>query len=241
MARDKLYSGHRPDVVDFVFDESVAEVFPDMIRRSVPGYETIISMIGCIAEKYACKGSTVYDLGCSLGAVTLSMASRIEPGSVNFICIDNSPDMITRCQANLEKQLDARSFQCVESDICDTEISDASVVVMNFSLQFLDPGIRDELVRRIYSGLLPGGVLILSEKVGRRNDVEREFSNGLYQQFKKANGYSDLEISQKRSALERVMILNTVDEHLDRMDRSGFSLTQQWFQALDFCSFIARK
>ena len=241
MVRDKLYAGQRADVVDFVFDDSVAEVFPDMIRRSIPGYETIVSMIGCIAETYAIQGSHVYDLGCSLGASTLSMASRIEPGRVRYICIDNSQDMISRCMANLEKHIGGEELQCVESDICDTEISNASVVVMNFSLQFIDPQLRNELVQGIYNGLHPGGVLILSEKVDGGDEASRLFHNALHEQFKKANGYSELEISQKRSALENVMILNTIEEHLDRLSRCGFSSVRQWFQTLGFCSFIGQK
>ena len=241
MVRDKLFSGPRPDVVDFVFDDSVAEVFPDMIRRSVPGYETIVSLIGCISEKYAIPASNVYDLGSSLGASTISMASRIEAGRVSHICIDNSPDMIARCQANLEKRLGGSTFQCIEADICEVEITNASIVVMNFSLQFVPPDMRDGVVRRICDGMLTGGILIVSEKVNDSDQDPGGVIAGLHEQFKKANGYSDLEISQKRSALENVMILDSAQEHLERLQRCGFSVTRQWFQALGFHSFIALK
>jgi tRNA (cmo5U34)-methyltransferase len=241
MVRDKLFSGPRPDLVDFIFDDSVAEVFPDMIRRSVPGYETIVSLIGCIAGKYALPGSNVYDLGCSLGASTISMASRIEVGRVSHICIDNSPDMIARCQENLETRVGGSAFQCIKADICDVEIANASVVVMNFSLQFIAPELRDGVLRKICDGMLSGGILILSEKVNDSDQDPGGLIAVLHEQFKKANGYSDLEISQKRSALENVMILDSGQEHLERLQRCGFSVYRQWFQALGFHSYVALK
>ena len=92
--QDKLYAQPVEQIVDFVFDERVAGVFPDMIRRSVPGYENIIALLGLIAEQYARDNSRIYDLGCSLGAATFSMRKRARRKNLRFIAVDNAAAMI---------------------------------------------------------------------------------------------------------------------------------------------------
>ena len=71
---DNIYAKALNKVDDFKFDESVVDVFPDMIQRSVPGYETIVHTIGELAKIAVTPNTVVYDLGCSLGAVSLSVA-----------------------------------------------------------------------------------------------------------------------------------------------------------------------
>ncbi len=237
--RDKLFLGKEDYLVDFAFDRSVADVFTDMIRRSVPGYDALIAMIGCIAEDHAIRGTRVYDLGCSLGAAVLSMHSRISPGEVRYICVDNSREMLTRCGSRLESQLDRSLYDLVHQDIRETEITNASVVVMNFTLQFIQPEARDALIRKIFNGMLDGSVLILSEKVHSGCEDTDRLLNSLHEQFKRTNGYSDLEISRKRIALENVMILDSVDEHCRRLKKVGFLHVCQWFQGMNFRSFLA--
>lgn len=237
--RDRLFLGEEDYLVDFVFDESVADVFTDMIRRSVPGYDALIAMIGCIAGDYAVRGTRVYDLGCSLGAAVLSMHARISPGEVRYLCVDSSMEMLARCGSRLDSQLDRSLYDLVHQDVRETEIVNASVVVMNFTLQFIQPEARDALIRKIYEGMVDGGVLILSEKVRSGCDDTDRLLDRLHGQFKRANGYSDLEISRKRTALENVMILDTVDEHCRRLRGNGFSGVWQWFQGMNFRSFLA--
>lgn len=238
---DKLFREKKDYLVDFVFDQSVADVFTDMIRRSVPGYDALIAMIGGVAASHAVEGTRIYDLGCSLGASVLSMHSRIRPGKVRYICVDNSMEMLNRCEEYLSSQLDESLYDLVHRDIRELEIVNASVVVMNFTLQFIHPEARDAVIRTIYDGMLEGGALILSEKAHSGNDGADRLLNILHEQFKRTNGYSELEISQKRIALENVMILDSVDEHCQRLQRNGFSHVCQWFQGMTFRSFLAVK
>lgn len=162
-AKDTIYQNNDP-VTAFVFDDKVADVFADMINRSVPGYGTIIAMIGTLAERYAQPDSVCYDLGCSLGAATLSMQQNIKATGCKIIAIDNSLAMITRCQQVIGKdssQIDV-SLRC--ADILEVDISNASLVVLNFTLQFVPLVQRAQLISKIYAGMKPGGMLILSEK-----------------------------------------------------------------------------
>ncbi|SEA72208.1 tRNA (cmo5U34)-methyltransferase [Thiothrix caldifontis] len=241
MQRDSIYALPQGQVVDFAFNEAVADVFPDMIRRSVPGYETIIGLLGVIARRYAQPNTQIYDLGCSLGAATLSMASQVRADGVRFVCVDNSVAMTRRCEQILQRHLPMGQFQVECADIQAISLEKASVVVLNFTLQFLKPAERLLMLCKIYEGLLPGGVLILSEKLQFADASEQALLTDIHLEFKRANGYSELEISQKRSALENVLIPDTFEQQVERLQAAGFSQTVKWFQGFNFASLLAVK
>ncbi|HET8808605.1 MAG TPA: carboxy-S-adenosyl-L-methionine synthase CmoA [Methylophaga sp.] len=238
---DNIYASPLEKMVDFRFDERVADVFPDMIQRSVPGYGTLITNIGIIAGHYAQNDSDCFDLGCSLGAVTLSMRQRIKAANCRIIAIDNSAAMIERAERIMAADNNRVPVDLRHEDIKDSVIKNASVVVMNFTLQFIAPDLRDDLIKKIYNGLKPGGVLIISEKLAFADNRSQQLQQQLHLDFKRANGYSDLEISQKRNALENVLIPETTKAHHQRFQAAGFSQIEQWFQCFNFASFIAIK
>ena len=239
--KDKIYADQHDMLVDFSFNEHVADVFPDMIRRSVPGYENLITLIGLLAKEYVLANSRVYDLGCSLGAATLSMRHHIPHRDCSMVAVDNSSAMIQRCEKIMARDTSAIPVELICADIQEVNIQNASLVVLNFTLQFLAPAQRLALLQKIYHGLLPGGVLVLSEKLVFDNSDEQATLDRLHLDFKKANGYSDMEISQKRSALENVLIPDTLQQHQDRLHEAGFSRAYQWFQCFNFSSLIAFK
>jgi tRNA (cmo5U34)-methyltransferase len=240
--QDEIYASPLNEIIDFDFDEKVAEVFPDMIQRSVPGYGTMISTIGILAAKYAQPNSRCYDLGCSLGAVSLSMRQRINQPDCKIIAVDNSEAMVERGMELLASDNSSRvPVEMVCADIQDIAIEDASVVVLNFTLQFIPLDQRLALITRIYQGLKPGGVLILSEKMAFEDQIKQAFHTEAHHDFKRANGYSDLEISQKRTALDRVMIPESLARHKERLRKAGFPVSEVWFQCFNFASMIAIK
>ncbi len=239
---DAIYASALDEIIDFRFDNKVVDVFPDMIQRSVPAYGTLISAIGILAGRYAQADSHCYDLGSSLGAVTLAMRQRINVDNCDIIAVDSSQEMVSKGQALI--QTDSTSDVPVEmlcADILDIDIENASVVVMNYTLQFIPLQQRLELIKNIYQGLNPGGVLVLSEKLAFENAQEQDFYTEAHHDFKRANGYSDLEISQKRSALENVLIPETLTCHQQRLAEAGFAFSTKWFQCFNFVSMIAIK
>lgn len=238
---DNIYALLRTKVPPFEFNEEVVSVFPDMIQRSVPGYSLTLPLIGLIAQRCAQPDSNLYDLGCSLGAATLAMRHHVQQPNCQIISVDNSPAMLAELQTILAQDNGAIPVQLQEADIRDVLIENASIVVLNFTLQFIDPEDRTVLVRRIYDGLRSGGVLILSEKVIFANETQNERFIALHHDFKRANGYSDLEISQKRTAIENVLIPETVEQHQNRLVSAGFVTSEVWFQALNFVSMLAIK
>ncbi len=237
---DRLFATERQPE-DFRFDASVARVFPDMIRRSVPGYTTIIPMIEVITEQYAQPGTNCYDLGCSLGASTLAMRHGIANRNCGLIGVDNSSAMLERCQhyIALDDSTLPVTLRC--EDILVTELENSSVTTLNFTLQFVPPEQRSELLTRIAEATRPGGVLILSEKICFESANEQSVQTRLHHEFKRANGYSDLEISQKRSAIEQVLIPETLSAHKQRLTNAGFDQILVWYQCFNFVSMLAIK
>lgn len=241
MSKDTLFSAPIEKLGDFTFDESVAEVFPDMIQRSVPGYSNIITAIGMLAARFVTEYSNVYDLGCSRGAGILSIRRNVEKSGVKIIGVDNSEPMVERCRRHLEAYHSDIPVEILCDDIRHIEIKNASMVILNFTLQFLPREDRLALLRKIYQGLNPNGVLVLSEKFTFEDHTINELLIDLHHTFKRANGYSELEVSQKRTALENVMLTDSIDTHKARLKQAGFSQVELWFQCFNFGSMVAIK
>lgn len=238
---DIIYANPLAEVSRFAFDQRVVDVFPDMIKRSVPGYATIINMIGNLAERYVQANSQCYDLGCSLGAATLAMRHRIQAANCKIIGVDNSAAMIARCQQVIAADSGEVPVELIEAKIQDVVLHDASMAVLNFTLQFIPVEERLEILRNICSGLNSGGVLIISEKVAFDDEPHQQLMTELHHNFKRANGYSDLEIAQKRAAIENYLVPETLDAHRQRLRQAGFGSVDVWFQCFNFASLIAIK
>ncbi len=244
MTTDKIYknkSGDRP----FRFNDEVAKVFPDMLRRSIPGYEASIEAIGALAARYVQQDTNCYDLGCSLGAATLAMRQGIRQSGCRIVAVDTAPAMVKRCRDIVAE--DDRRFapttavEVVQADIRDVDIANASMVVLNYTLQFLDMKDRDAMVQRICDGMNDGGLLVLSEKVVDEDPEMEALLVDLHHEHKRRNQYSSMEISRKRAALENVLVPETVASHRDRLKKAGFGNTAVWLRNFNFVSIIAIK
>ena len=236
--RDNLFNANI-DIADFRFDKEVVEVFDDMVRRSVPGYDSMIQMIGLIARMYGQDNTNYYDLGSSTGAISLAIALNNKHQKNTFFAIDNSEEMVSKCKQNLESKIDNLQATC--ADINQIHIENASIVVLNLTLQFIDVKDRSNLIKKIYEGLNPGGVLIISEKIHFEDTETQNQITNLHIDFKKENGYSELEIANKRQAIENVLITDTKTIHIERLKDSGFKDTSCFFQCLNFVSFLSVK
>ena len=250
MAQDRIYSAPLDRVGDFEFDDSVADVFPDMIRRSVPGYSSMLSMIAQCARMYAKPETNVYDLGCSLGAGTLLIRDNAIAGC-QIHAVDNSEAMIARLTSILSEQRIDRaaplaadqgpSVKLHLADIREVPITDASFVVLNLTLQFLTPADRQPFLQKVADGMLQGSALLLSEKICFEDEAQQELMTHLHHDFKRAHGYSELEIAQKRTAIENRLIPETLDAHVERLKAVGFRTVAPWFQCFTFASILAVK
>jgi tRNA (cmo5U34)-methyltransferase len=243
MARDEIFSKTDPRHGAFEFNEAVARVFPDMLQRSIPGYAQTIEAIGMLARRGVQADSQCYDLGCSLGAATLAMRHHIMVAGCRILAVDNAPAMVERCRELVAADVAAhKSLTPVEvllADLQDVAVENASMVVMNYTLQFLPPGDRAPAIRRIANGMRPGGVFVLSEKV---IDEDQHFDQALidlHHDFKRRNAYSELEIARKRAAIDNVLIPETVATHVTRLKEAGFRQAGVWLRWFNFVSLLA--
>ena len=236
--RDKLFNNNS-DISDFRFDESVVAVFDDMVKRSVPGYEAMIQMVGLVARTYGKDHTNYYDLGSSTGVTTLALSLNNKHKNNKIIAVDNSPQMVKKCQRNLSGKVD--NFKTICADINDITIENASIVVLNLTLQFVEVKKRSILIQKIYDGLIPGGILIISEKIHFNDEENQKQLARLHLDFKRANGYSELEIANKRQSLENILITESKQTHLERLKICGFRESSCYFQCLNFASFLSVK
>lgn len=243
MSKDDLFARPQADLSGFEFDTAVADVFPDMIQRSVPGYASAVAISGFLAQRFAKPGTRLYDLGCSLGATSLAMAKALGPEQNNceVIGVDNSEAMLAKARHLLASNSEHSNISLICADINEVELRNASVVALNYTLQFIELDQREALLRRLASGMNSGGVLILSEKITFDDERLADLFSDLHHDFKRSKGYSDLEISQKRAALENVLIPETLTMHQQRLRSAGFTRVELWFQCLNFASLLAFK
>jgi tRNA (cmo5U34)-methyltransferase len=241
MNKDQIFKDKRDWIENFNFGQETAAVFDDMLDRSVPFYAEIQRMMGEIAADFGVPGTHLYDLGCSTGT-TLLWLDRVLPPEVTFIGVDSSPEML----AQARKKLDEHGFSRPHELVCQNldngvAIVNASVVVLNLTLQFVRPLYRDRLIQGIAQGVNEGGCLLLVEKVlGQDSTLNRLFIK-YYYDFKKRNGYSEMEIAQKREALENVLIPYHFEENRELLLRNGFRSCEVFFRWFNFCGMVAIK
>lgn len=241
MNRDANYRNPRDFIDDFHFGAETARVFDDMLGRSIPLYHEVQRMMGEVAADFAIPGSRLYDLGCSTGTTLLAL-DPVVPSGVTFVGVDSSPDMLSEARNKFQHHSLDHGCELVCQNLeSGLTIENASVVIMNLTLQFLRPRHRSQVIRTIADGLREGGCLILVEKVlSQESSLNRLFIK-YYHDFKKRNGYSELEIAQKREALENVLIPYTVGENRELLLDNGFQSCEVFFRWYNFCGMIAVK
>ena len=239
--KDEVFKKPIEQSTDFKFDKQVVTVFDDMVTRSVPFYLEIQRMIAELADAHAIKGTSIYDLGCSTGTSMISMNEKVSK-DIRFVGIDDSPQMLDQCRNNLLKAGFEREFDLITCDLNKSvPVNNASVVVLCLTLQFIRPLYRVKLLEQIHKGIVEGGCLILVEKIlGEESTFNRDFIK-YYYDYKKRNHYSDLEISQKREALENVLIPYKLSEDIEMLLSSGFSHCEVFFKWYNFAGIIALK
>jgi len=241
MQKDEVFKEEMNRPSDFKFSSKVARVFDDMVNRSVPYYEEIQRMIGELAADHAAEGTNVYDLGCSTGSTMIMMNASI-PENIKFIGVDDSPEMLSKCESKLQEAGFTRPYELQVYDLNqEVKIENASIVVLCLTLQFVRPIYREKLLRSIVAGLNPGGVLILVEKILAEESLfNRDFIK-YYYEMKRRHHYSEMEISQKREALENVLIPYKLSENILLLKESGFAHCEVFFKWYNFSGIIAKK
>ena len=241
MKTDQIFKPKLEKSSDFKFDTAVVDVFDDMVVRSVPMYLEFQRMITEIASDYAKPDTSLYDLGCSTGTTLLSLNTVLDI-SIRFVGVDESLEMLESCRKNLIDKGVTRQFEMVPADLNKKiDITNASVVVLCLTLQFVRPINRLRLIKSIHEQLNPNGCIIIIEKVlGENAEFNRKFIK-YYYDMKRRNNYDEMEISQKREALENVLIPYKLTENIQMITEAGFHSSEIFFKWYNFAGFIALK
>ena len=243
MSEDKIYSHPLDQISPFEFNESVVQVFDDMLHRSVPLYrETLMRQAQLAAHYYRCD-SLIYDLGCSHGNLGMVLHQLMGERPFELVGVDTSAPMLQRYRQRLAELTLApgQKIHLMERPAQNIEFGSASVVIINLTLQFMPVAVREELIQRIYDSLCPRGILLLSEKTEDSKPYIADLERDWYYRFKRENGYSELEISQKRDALEDVLVPETCETHIERLGRCGFTYVTTWLKWFNFAGFLCIK
>lgn len=240
MKRDTLFNDTSINK-DFSFNEQVAEVFDDMLERSVPCYHQVMEMTAQLIKPFLSDGDLVYDLGCSTGKPLLTLASQVANPTIQYTGVDNSSAMIDKAKRKADLFTTTANISFTLDDITTTPLAPCRVILLNYTLQFLRPLKRSLLLERINQALLPGGILIMSEKIiSHHSKINRVFID-LYFDFKRKQGYSEIEITKKRETLENILIPFSIPENIKMLEEAGLNQCETFFQWFNFTSFIARK
>lgn len=241
MSKDEIFNDKQELIKDFNFGEKVASVFDDMLDRSVPFYQEIQRMIAEMAFDFAADGTNIYDLGCSTGTTLINLDRNISK-KVKFIGIDYSEDMLDKCRNKLSDNNFSGAYELICADLNrGVHIENASVVLMVLTLQFIRPLYREKLIESILGGLNENGCLILVEKVLGEDSLFNRLFIKYYYDMKKSHGYSEMEIAQKREALENVLIPYKLLENRELLLRKGFRYCDVFFKWYNFCGMVAVK
>lgn len=241
MERDEVFREQYTKASDFKFSSKVAGVFDDMVNRSVPYYEEMQRMLAELVADHATAGSKIYDLGCSTGNTMIHMNEKVDE-AIPFIGVDDSKDMLDKCRNKLLQFDMKRPFELVVADLNkDVQVENASVVVLCLTLQFVRPINRERLIRQVYEGLNRDGALIVIEKIlAEDSRFNRDFIK-YYYDMKRRHHYSEMEIAQKREALENVLIPYKLSENITLLRDAGFEHCEVFFKWYNFAGFIAKK
>ena len=244
MSKDQVFAGSAARASDFEFNKEVAEVFDDMLNRSVPYYREQQALMQQIARKFYVPGTCVYDLGCSTGVTLINMAKVLGP-NVPLIGYDYSKPMLEKAHANIAKAGLSEQIELRQGDFNDVldkmELQNASVVTLCWTLQFVRPLWRDRLIKWINQGTVAGGAFVCMEKIlTNSSDMNRYFID-FYYEYKASNGYTPEEILRKREALENVLVPYRTDENFELFRRNGYATVETCFQWFNFAGYLCVK
>lgn len=255
--KDKIFSTPMDQIPPFSFNENVANVFDDMISRSIPFYHEMQTMVIRLAQHYIQNNSTVYDLGCATGHTFAQLIPHFSERPIQWVGIDNSKEMLEKAQdkwdttphpnANNRHSRESGNPGCSnptwhQADLTQaTTFPNASLILSILTIQFIPINARAQLLKNMASSLQENGAAIIVEKIkGETKQTEQQFID-LYHQYKADRGYSELEIAQKRDALENVLVPLTLSENISELKKAGFSHVEPFFRWFNFAGLIALK
>lgn len=239
--KDEIFAEGKFQRGSFQFNDTVASVFDDMANRCIPYYREVIQLSASAADKFIPDNGLVYDVGCSTGNTLLFIAKALRDKKIKLVGIDPAESMLNKAREKASVYTYSHDIQFLKGSAESFDFKDADMIILNYTLQFIEVDQRPALIKKLYDSLKPGGMLILSEKLRQEDEDVQSFNTKTYEAFKAGNGYSYLEIANKRQALENILVPGSLSSNLDLLNNSGFDRVEILFKWLNFTTFLAFK
>jgi tRNA (cmo5U34)-methyltransferase len=222
----------------FTFNEDVANVFDDMLNRSIPFYIDNLKLNAKILSKYIKDGDKIYDIGSS----TLNFLLYFEQNfniKAKLIGIDSSKPMIIKAKSKIKAY--NSNINLIFGDIENITIEKSQAIISNYTLQFIAKDKRSKVIDKIFNSLNKNGIFLISEKVISNNQKLNTSLIEIYHNYKQENGYSTTQIEKKKEALENILVPLSLDENISMLKNAGFKEVEVLFKWANFSTFLAIK
>ncbi len=223
----------------WAFDEAVTDAFDDMLRRSIPQHDDMRRVVFDLGSAYVKANTAIVDLGCSRGEALAPFVERFGAGN-RHVGVEISEPMLIAARARFAGYMPSGVVAIRRLDLRTAYPPElASLTICILTLQFVPIEYRQALLRRVWKHTIPGGVLILVEKIlGATADLDALFVER-YLDLKSEHGYSPLEIERKRLSLEGVLVPVTARWNEDLLHNAGFAHVDCFWRWLNFAGWLA--
>ena len=219
------------------FSGDVSKNFEEHINRSVPYYQDGHKLIESLSDFFVKDDSLIYELGSSTGKLSFNLAKRHELKGAWFKAIEIEEDMVKEAK----KRYKSKNLEFICDDVITLDYEKADMFISYYTVQFIHPKFRQDLIDRVYESLNWGGAFVMFEKV-RANDARfQDIITTLYSDFKLENGFSADEIIAKQRSLKGVLEPFSSNANVDMLKRAGFVDIITVFKYLNFEGILAIK
>lgn len=198
--------------------DGIEDSFDSHISKSVPLYLTAHELAVEASDFFIRDRSIVYDIGCSTGTFLNKLWARKKDKSPRLVGIDTVESMIQHAENNRADP--SISFLC--ASVYEVDFDPSSMITSFYTIQFIPPSIRQDVINRVYNSLEWGGAFLFFEKVRAPDARFQDISSQLYTEFKMRNGYAADEILQKQMSLKSVLEPFSSQGNLELLKRAGF-------------------
>ncbi len=215
--------------------------FDNHIKKSVPGYEFGHELICKYFDFFVnIEPKKVYDLGCSTGTLINKLNNRHANSSINFIGIDQETGMIETAKNN-KRNNNNNLLEFQNSNLYKIEFEKCSSIISYYTIQFIAPHYRQNLINKIYESLSWGGAFFFFEKTRRSDARFQDMSTHVYNEYKLSMGYSSDEIVTKSRSLVGILEPFSTKGNIDLLNRAGFIDIECIFTSFCFTGWLCIK
>jgi tRNA (cmo5U34)-methyltransferase len=219
------------------FGGKVPNKFESHIAKSVPLYLEGHQIIVRLSDYFLKEESVCYDIGCSTGNLLNKISQHTNKKKIKLYGIEKEKSMYKYASSKIKE----KNIKFINKDFRSIATKKSDLIISYYTLQFINPSIRQNILTKIFKTLNWGGAFIMFEKI-RGNDARFDnMLNSLYLDFKEDNKLSVKDILLKSKSLRGVLEPFSDSGNLGLIKRAGFKDVQTIMQSLCFKGYLCIK